>query len=179
IVDAIRNCESCQTTLADCMLELLRCTQMMSKMELEENEDAGFLAHATATFDRRFIKIATPVHWLALFLHPSCRKLALSGDSQNGCGKSLEFVIKATLKLAQQWRWGSKKAKKLVEDVKAYHRFKFPFSGNAVDAKEWWEAIPLQYEGIRQLAIVLHSIAPHSTDVEHLFSELGGIQSPL
>ncbi|KAJ6548592.1 ribonuclease H-like domain-containing protein [Mycena capillaripes] len=178
IVDAIGNCESRTTTLADCMLELLRCARAMSKMELEEGEDAGFLAHAKATFDRRFIKIATPTHWLALFLHPACRKLALSGDSTNGRGKTLDFMVKAALKLAQQWRWTEDKAKKLVADVKAYNQFKAPFSGTATNAKDWWEAIPKQHEGIRAMAIILHSIVPHSADVERLFSNLGGIQSP-
>ncbi|KAJ7120599.1 ribonuclease H-like domain-containing protein, partial [Mycena crocata] len=178
IVDAIGNCESRQTTLADCMLELLRCARTMSKMELEDDEDAGFLEHAKATFDRRFIKIATPIHWLALFLHPSCRKLALSGNTEDGRGKSLDFMIKTALGIAQQWRWNEDKARKLVEDIKAYNQFKSPFSGKENDAKDWWDGIPAQHAGIRALATVLHSIVPHSADVERLFSDLGGIQSP-
>ncbi|KAJ6602104.1 hypothetical protein B0H10DRAFT_2230324 [Mycena sp. CBHHK59/15] len=132
----------------------------MARMELEDDEDAGFLAHAKATFDRRFIKIATPIHWVALFLHPSCCKLSLSGNHRDGLGKSLDFMIKTALGIAKQWQWGSDKAKKLAEDLKAYNQFKSPFTG------------------IKTLATVLHSIAPHSADVEHLFSELGGIQSP-
>ncbi|KAF7354485.1 DUF659 domain-containing protein [Mycena venus] len=73
------------------------------KSMLEDDEDAGFLAHAKEAFDRRFIKIATPVHWLALFLHPPWRKLALSGDSAKGQGKSLNFMLNAAFKIAQQW----------------------------------------------------------------------------
>ncbi|KAJ6611955.1 ribonuclease H-like domain-containing protein [Mycena sp. CBHHK59/15] len=178
VVDAIGNCESRQTTLTDCMLELLRCAHSMSKMELGDDEDAGFLDHAKATFDRRFLKIATANHWLALFLHPSCRKLALSGDAANGRGKTLEFMVKTALEVVQQWRWGGDKARQLVDDLKAYNQFKAPFSGKATDAIEWWAAIPKQHSGIKTLAVVLHSIVPHSADVEHLFSELGGIQSP-
>ncbi|KAJ7666864.1 ribonuclease H-like domain-containing protein [Mycena polygramma] len=179
IVDAIGNCESRRSTLADCMLELLRCARSMSKMELQDDDDSGFLDHAKATFDRRFIKIATPHHWLALFLNPSCRKLALSGDPEKGRGKSLEFMIKTALQIAQQWRWGPEKAKKLVEDLKAYNQFKSPFSGKASNAKEWWEAVPSsQHAAIKTLAIALASIVPHAADVERLFSDLGGIQSP-
>ncbi|KAJ7035796.1 hypothetical protein C8F04DRAFT_1182076 [Mycena alexandri] len=134
-------------------------------MELEDGENAGFLTHAKETFNRRFIEIATPKHWLALFLHPSCCKLVLSGDAEKG--------------RAQQWRWDSAKAKKLVEDLKAYNQFKSPFAGKATDAKEWWDAIPKQHDGVKILATVLHSIVAHSADVERLFSDLGGIQTPL
>jgi hypothetical protein len=87
-------------------------------------------------------------------------------------------MIKTALGIAKQWRWGPDKAKKLAEDIKAYNQFKSPFSGKANTAKEWWEEIPAQHAGIKALAIVLHSIVPHSADVERLFSELGGIQSP-
>ncbi|KAJ6628611.1 hypothetical protein B0H10DRAFT_1777950, partial [Mycena sp. CBHHK59/15] len=55
---------------------------------------------------------------------------------------------------------------------------KAPFSGKATDTKEWWDAIPRQHTAIKTLTIVLHSIVLHCADVEHLFSELGGIQSP-
>ncbi|KAJ7447979.1 hypothetical protein FB451DRAFT_1533637 [Mycena latifolia] len=140
IVDAIGNCESCQTTLADCMLELIRCAHTMGKMTLEEDEDAGFLAHAKATFDRQFKLIATPIHWLALFLHPFCRKLAVS----------------------QTWKWSAQKAIQLREDLKKYYQCKAPFPGGNKDA----------------MAIVLASIVPHSAEVEHLFSDLGGSQTP-
>ncbi|KAJ7133924.1 ribonuclease H-like domain-containing protein [Mycena crocata] len=176
IVDAIGNCELRQATLADCMLELIRCARAMSKMELEENEDAGFLAHAKATFDRRFKLIATPIHWLALFLHPLCRKLAVSDTVH---GHSLDFMIETALAIALQWKWSEEKALKLQEDLKRYFQCKAPFAGGAKNAREWWEAIPRDsHEGIRSLAIVLASIVPHSADVEHLFSDLGGIQTP-
>ncbi|KAK7051930.1 DUF659 domain-containing protein [Favolaschia claudopus] len=178
LVDAIGNCEHREATLASCMLELLRCARTLAKMEIEEDEDAGFLAHAKATFDRRFTRVATPTHWLALFLHPSCRKLALSGDVANGRGKSLEFMIKAVLTIAKQWRWSEEKAKQLVGDLRAYHQFRPPFAGKMVDAKEWWELIPEENLAIKTLAVVLHSIVPHAAEVERLFSNLGGIQTP-
>ncbi|KAJ6591908.1 hypothetical protein B0H10DRAFT_1729894, partial [Mycena sp. CBHHK59/15] len=77
IVDALGNCESRQATLADCMLQLIRC--------------------AHTIFDRRFKLIATPIHWLALFLHPLCQKLAVS---QTVNGHSLDFMLETALKIA-------------------------------------------------------------------------------
>jgi hypothetical protein len=176
MVDAIGNCESREATLADCMLELLRCARIMGKLQLEEDEDAGFLTHAKSVFDRRFKYIATPIHWLALFLHPLCRKLAVSETAH---GHSLTFMIQTALKLAQQWRWTEGKARQLREDLQAYYHCKSPFSGGSKNAKEWWEAIPTgKYDGIRSLAIILASIVPHSADVERLFSDLGATQTP-
>ncbi|KAJ7763164.1 hypothetical protein DFH07DRAFT_770895 [Mycena maculata] len=147
IVDAIGNCESRQATLADCILELICCARTMSKMSVEENEDEGFLHHAKETFNQRFKMIATPIHWLALFLHPLCQKLAVSNGTAHG--PSLDFMCKS------------------------------PFSGGQRDAREWWKDVPKEnHDGIRLLGLVLASIMPHAGDVEQLFSDLGGIQTP-
>ncbi|KAF7333350.1 DUF659 domain-containing protein [Mycena venus] len=176
IVDAIGNCESRQATLADCMLELIRCARAMSTMKAEENEDTGFLAHAKQTFDRRFKMIATPIHWLALFLHPLCRKLAVSKTTH---GRSLDFMIETALGLAKQWKWSAPRAHQLKTDLKAYFECKSPFTGGRRNAREWWAEVPREnHEAIRDLAIALASIVPHSADVERLFSDLGGIQTP-
>ncbi|KAJ7735342.1 ribonuclease H-like domain-containing protein [Mycena metata] len=177
IVDAIGNCESRQATLADCMLELIRCARTMSKMRVEENEDQGFLKHAKETFDRRFKMISTPIHWLALFLHPLCRKLAVSNGA--ALGPSLDSIIETALKIAKQWRWSAAKAMQLKADLKAYSQCKSPFSGGQRDAREWWKDVPKEnHESIRLLGVVLASVVPHAADVEQLFSDLGGIQTP-
>ncbi|KAJ7617927.1 hypothetical protein FB45DRAFT_756335, partial [Roridomyces roridus] len=52
-----------------------------------------------------------------------------------------------------------------------------PATGKNANAKAWWHNIPNQHVGIKALAIVLHSIVPHSAEVERLFSDLGGTQS--
>ncbi|KAF7350255.1 DUF659 domain-containing protein [Mycena venus] len=176
IVDAIRNCESCQAMLADCMLELICCARTISKMSMEENEDKGFLTHAKETFDRRFKMIATPIHWFALFLHPLCQKLAVSNASAHG--PSVDSMIETALTVALQWKWSEGQASQLVTDLKAYSQCKSPFAGGQRNAREWWENLPkTNHESIRKLAIVLASIVPHSGDVERLFSDLGDIQT--
>lgn len=42
IVDTIGNQESCQASLADCMLELIRCAKQMSQLPLDANDNVGF-----------------------------------------------------------------------------------------------------------------------------------------
>ncbi|KAJ7755888.1 ribonuclease H-like domain-containing protein, partial [Mycena metata] len=176
IVDALGNCESRQATLADCMLQLICCARTMSQMVLEEGEDAGFLAHVKSMFDRCFKLIATPIHWLALFLHPLCRKLAVLSTVN---GYSIDLMVETALKIAQQWKWTSTKAMQLKDDLRAYYQARSPFAGGKGDARSWWESVPKEnHEGIRTLAIVLASVVPHSADVKRLFSDLGGIQTP-
>ncbi|KAJ6618299.1 hypothetical protein B0H10DRAFT_1947685 [Mycena sp. CBHHK59/15] len=88
-------------------------------------------------------------------------------------------MIETALKIARQWKWSAEKASQLVVDMKRYYAGKSPFSGGKQDARDWWEAVPTEgHNGIRTLAIALASIVPHSAEVEHLFSDLGGIQTP-
>ena len=78
IVDAIGNLESHQASLADCMLELIHCAKQMSQLPLDADDDMGFQQHAKAVFNCHFHAINTKYHSLALFLHPLCRKLAIT-----------------------------------------------------------------------------------------------------
>lgn len=52
IVDAIGNLESCQASLADCMLELLRCAKQMSQLTFDDDYDIDFWRHAKSVFNR-------------------------------------------------------------------------------------------------------------------------------
>ncbi|KAF8167043.1 hypothetical protein K438DRAFT_1525016, partial [Mycena galopus ATCC 62051] len=64
-------------------------------------------------------------------------------------------------------------------DLKAYYQARSPFAGGTDDARAWWESVPKEnHAGICGLAIVLASVVPHSADVERLFSDLGGMQTP-
>lgn len=165
LVDAIGNLESRQVTLADCMLELIRCARDFNRLRLEEDDDYGFWEHAKLSFNRRFHAMNTRVHQLALFLHPFCRKLAIG---QAASGRSLEFMIKVALEIAKKWNWPLERAKKLVEDMKTYHVFRGVFSGAAKDGLDWWESLPVTAEEhpLKVLAIILFSIVPHAADVE-------------
>jgi hypothetical protein len=51
IVDAIGNLESREVSLADCMLELIRCARVMLRLPLDEDDDIGFHMHAKAVFN--------------------------------------------------------------------------------------------------------------------------------
>ncbi|KAJ7495512.1 ribonuclease H-like domain-containing protein [Mycena latifolia] len=163
IVDAIGNCESCQTTLADCMLELIHCARTMGKMTLEEDH---------TTFFSKFTRVFVSSSALS-------EKKELLSKIYKIHGHSLDLMIETALKIAHQWKWSAQKAIQLREDLKKYYQCKAPFAGGNKDTREWWEGIPKdKHEGLRSMAIVLASIVPHSAEVERLFSDLGGIQTP-
>ena len=77
-MDAIGNLESRDATLADCMLELIRCARQMYRVELDPDEDVDFWVHTKLVFNHKLHAMNTSIHVLSLFLHPLCRKLAVS-----------------------------------------------------------------------------------------------------
>ena len=176
LVDAIGNVESREATLADCMLELIRCARTISRLTLTDDENVGFWLHAKKVFNRRFREMDTPLHTLALYLHPLCRRLAIS---QVASGRDFAFMEKTALDLAKQWKWSKTRATALKADLAAYEDCAAPFTGGKADALEWWTTLKAKPEKhpLRALATALHSIVPHAGDIERLFSDLGGTQS--
>ena len=176
IVDLIGDEESCESSLASCMLGLIRLAKTISQLPLEDGDSLAFWLHAKAVFNHHFFAMNTEIHSLALFLHPMCRKLAIS---QAANGHSFKFMVKVALDIAKQWRWSEQCAKTLVTNLKEYHKCSGVFVGAQADALDWWETLPVSAERcqLKAFAIIIHSIVPHAADVERYFSGLGGVQS--
>ncbi|KAG2063842.1 hypothetical protein BDR04DRAFT_1111015, partial [Suillus decipiens] len=96
----------------------------MSTLRLEDGDDMEFFGHAKSVFNRRFHSINTKYHTLALFLHPMCRKLAVT---QAASGRPFEFMVKVALEIALQWKWSKAKA------LKVYNLCHVPFAGGRAD----------------------------------------------
>ncbi|KAN0082875.1 hypothetical protein V8E55_008670 [Tylopilus felleus] len=150
---------------------------LMSQLPLDADDDMGFRQHAKAVFNRRFHAINTKYHSLALFLHPLCRKLAIT---QAASGRPIEFMIKVALDIAKQWNWDKIRAAKLITDIQTYHLSRAPFAGGTADGLTWWEHLTISSEDhpLKAFAITILSIVPHAGDIERLFSDLGNTQSP-
>ena len=177
LVDAIGNVEARDTNLADCMLELLRCSKAFSEIKVEADDDINFILHARSVFNHRFFIMDTDHHTLSLFLHPLCRKLAVSTVVKS---RPFEKMVKIALGLAQQWQWSQEWAQALVDNLQLYHQVKTLFVGGHRNSLEWWENLPVSSDKypLKALAITLLSVVPHAAEVERLFSSLGGIQTP-
>ncbi|KDR66641.1 hypothetical protein GALMADRAFT_80557, partial [Galerina marginata CBS 339.88] len=176
LVDAIGNVEARDANLADCMLELLRCSKALSEIITEHDDDTAFSLHARAVFNRRFLSMDTDIHSLALFLHPLCRKLAVSTIAK---ARPFEKMVKTALGIAKMYRWDQLRAQALVDNLQQYHQVKGPFVGGHRNSLEWWENLPISAEKypLKALAITLLSVVPHAGEVERLFSSLGGVQT--
>ncbi|KIK81074.1 hypothetical protein PAXRUDRAFT_15439 [Paxillus rubicundulus Ve08.2h10] len=144
----------------------------MSQLTLDGNDNTGFWLHAKQVFNRRFHAMNTDHHTLTLFLHPMCRKLAIS---QAANGRNFEFMVKTALSIAKQWRWGEVEAKSLVYNLKEYQKCTGVFAGGQANALDWWECLPITATQcpLKAMAIILHSVVPHAADVERYFSGLG------
>ncbi|KAI5982193.1 ribonuclease H-like domain-containing protein [Pisolithus albus] len=153
LVDMIGNCESREASLASCMLELIRCARKMSQLRIDSLDRTEFWMHAKAVFNRRFHAMNTVHHSLTLFLHP------LSAS-----GRSFEFMVNTAL-------WPEADAKTLIYNMKEYYKCTGVFAGG--------QCLPITTAQcpLKAMAIILHSIVPHTADVERYFSGLGGTQS--
>lgn len=179
LVDGIGNVESRDMTLADCVIELLRIGRFLQRMKPDNNDDEAFLDWARAVFNREFKKIHTDTHHLALFLHPLCRKLALSGLPES---RTLGDIIDTALKIAKRLGWDETTSRKLIQDIIDYEKDRGPFgvrTGRS-DPHQWWDRLTVvdTAHPLRVFALLMHSIVPHAAEVERLFSNLGGVQSP-
>ncbi|KAG6821829.1 hypothetical protein H0H92_000624, partial [Tricholoma furcatifolium] len=119
----------------------------------------------------------TDIHWLALFLHPLCRKLAISAAVHS---RTVSDACRLALDLASRWKWSKDRASALVKDIQDYHSLRAPFNAiGSPNAVEWWQAIPVvvSVRPLKALALIILKIVPHAAEVERFFSNLGGVQS--
>ncbi|KAF7357487.1 DUF659 domain-containing protein [Mycena sanguinolenta] len=99
-VDTIAECEGRSVTLADCMLQFLAAACKLSLLDAKDTDD---MAHACIVVDKCILKMATPIHCLALFLHPLYCKLAVV----NIPGFTLRDLKRTALMIAKEkWGWG-------------------------------------------------------------------------
>ncbi|KAF8973343.1 ribonuclease H-like domain-containing protein [Flammula alnicola] len=176
LVDIIGDIESRDATLADCMLQLIWAHQAVLNTPLIDGDDPLFTDHAKRVLNAQFHAMNTDIHWLALFLHPLCRKLTVSTATHS---RKLADAYRISLDIVQRWKWSREVAENLTRDLKAYHNGEAPFNGGKSDAKDWWKSLLVNVNShpLKALAIKLFSIVPHAAEVERFFSNLGGVQS--
>ncbi|KAJ7208281.1 ribonuclease H-like domain-containing protein [Mycena pura] len=179
-VDAIAETEGRGVNLADCMRSLLGAARRLSVLERDDDDDdefEEFKKHAHAVVDKRFRQMATPVHRLAFFLHPLCRKVAVLDVD----GYTLRDLKRTALEIAiEKWGWSEDEARKLSIDLGEYHGCRKPFAGAQRDSRAWWTDLPISTteHPLKPFAKALLGLVPHSAEIERLFSSCNGIQSP-
>lgn len=175
LVDSIGVLESRDVSLGDCTLELVQCAKHVFMLDPIQLEDADFLEHAKKVFTAEFRKLDTNLHWFVLFLHPNCRRLALS---QKPHARSFNQVIETAVQYAEKWEWDFEVTLKLVENLNGYLSGEKPFIGVSKDPRKWWASLYVRADEcpLKSMALILLSLVPHAADVERQFSSLGGTQ---
>jgi hypothetical protein len=175
IVDAIGNLESQDATLANCVIELLKCACKINGLNIEDTDNMDFALHATTTFNNKFHELITDHHLLALFLHPLAQNLALS---QHVHARNFADICRIAMALAHRWGWNQGAAKKLLDHLQQYRANQGIFEGGLSNAEQWWKHQPVTAEQcpLKAMALIMHAIVPHSAELERLFSDLGKTQ---
>ena len=88
-------------------------------------------------------------------------------------------MVTMALGIAKQWKWSKMQANQLQDDLKQYYQCKGVFIRGHKDALTWWKNLPTTANKnlLKAITITIHSIVPYATEVECLFSALGGTQS--
>jgi hypothetical protein len=138
LVDIIRDIEACDTTLADCMLQLIWAHREIIHMKARDGDDHSFLDHARQVVKDQFHTMNTDLYWLALFLHPLSRKLAISSATHS---QKLDNAYQIAANIAHCWNWSKIQVTMLMGDIKAYYHGDTPFQGGKADGKDWWKSL--------------------------------------
>ena len=168
LVDIISNVESRDASLADCMLQMIWAHQQIKKLPHIPRDDSEFLRHAQRVVNAQFHDMNTNIHWLTLFLHPLCCKLAISNSPHS---RKLDNAYKISLGIALRWGWLKEMATKLAADIKTYFYAQAPFQGGKGDGRDWWKSLLVNITShpLKAMAIKLFSIVPHAGEVEQFF----------
>lgn len=178
LVDMIGDLESRDASLADAMIQLLKCARTLETLRDDEYDDHGFSQHARAEFAKGFHYMNTDLVFFGFFLHPLCRNLALARTSHTPHARSMADVITIALGIAKKWGWNEVAASSLITDLQHYQQAKEPFSGGLANGSQWWEQMPVttREHPLKGMALRIFSIVPHAGEVERLFSNLKSMQ---
>jgi len=108
ILDSIGSLEQMNASLTDVALEILNLSIVIGGLEAAFAESnvtwaIDFAHHCRFVFARRFAEIDNDLLFLALFLHPLCRKLAVSDTPGS---RTLDDAKAALMRLIEKWGFG-------------------------------------------------------------------------
>ncbi|KAL5698156.1 hypothetical protein ACHQM5_029229 [Ranunculus cassubicifolius] len=172
IIDVIAKLDRRTTTLADVFLSFITVYENAKTAHYSIQGLRDHILCAT----RKIVKdYEDPIYFVALFLHPACKNLAMS---QKMTG---EKIIREALEIAKVWRFTKNEAGLLFKELINYKNGDAPFSDlnerSGRSARDFWEKFYGASPMLRRFAKKLFAILPHSGSCERLFSTLGLINS--
>lgn len=131
----------------------------------------GLKEHVLCAIGKRAKDFEDPIYFIALFLHPPYKKMAMSGNMTD------DKIIRAALETAKVWHFSKHEVGLLFKELVNYKNGDAPFddlkeSSNRC-ARDFWEKFNGASLLLRQFATKVYAIVPHCGPCEHLFSTLG------
>lgn len=174
ITESIGRLEQKKSTLADCLIELLRIVYRLERKQKTLDQD--LLSHVKKSVNLRYNQYVTGYHVLALYLHPSGKDLFYrsSINDRNGTLSTLIPTMK-------KWRYTEDRATWVVEQLEQYGKGSSNFSSSAPpdDTYLRWKRMRTlpENELLRSFSLRLLAITPTAVEAERLFSSLNYINT--
>ncbi|KAL5732222.1 hypothetical protein ACHQM5_004869 [Ranunculus cassubicifolius] len=172
IIDVIGKLERRTTTLADVFLSFIT---IYENAKTAHYSIQGLRDHILCATRKIVKEYEDPIYFIALFLHPACKNLAMS---QKMTG---EKIVREALEIAKVWRFTKNEAGSLFKELINYKNGDAPFSDlnerSGRSARDFWDKFCGASPMLRRFAKKLFAILPHSGSCERLFSTLGLINT--
>ena len=174
VVDSLANLEEEQTTLADCLLELIHMVSRLRKSQRTITKARGRFGHVCKCMNLRYGQYVTSYHILAIFFHPRGKELIKDEVTIKGMKRTF-------LNTLRKWEYSKTRVDWISQQFRAYRSGSESFQSTAstANAYQWWlNMCPVpENELLRAFALRLLAIVPTSVDAERLFSSLSAIHT--
>lgn len=172
IVDVIGNLEKRTTTLADVLASFIT---LHWNAKGANYAIPGLQNHVLSAIGKRVTEFQDPIYFVALFLHPTCKKMAMSRKMTG------DLIIKGALEIAKAWHFNKRDVILLFRELINYKNGDAPFDNlnesSTRSARDFWEKFSGSTALLRRFAMKVFAIVPHSAPCERLFSTLGLIKT--
>lgn len=135
----------------------------------------GLKDHILGAIGKRVKEFEDPIYFIALFLHPACKKMAMSRMMTG------TIIIRKAMEIAKDWHFDRRDVILLMKELASYKNGDAPFDTLTVtpshSPREFWNNFCGSSPLLRRFATKVFSIVPHSAPCERLFSTLGLIKT--
>lgn len=166
IADSIARLEQSSTTLNQVFAELINLYTTVKDVDVTSN-CSSFKTHIIKTIRKRASEFDHPTYFVALFLNPKYKSLAISRK------KNYNDIRKDTAHLAKGWKFTKMDTILLLGELNDYINWSGVFTNNSNRdfAIDFWQFV-VGAKTLRVFAMKLFSITPHDVVVERLFLQL-------
>ncbi|GBB84292.1 hypothetical protein RclHR1_09910008 [Rhizophagus clarus] len=164
----ILSVEASNTTFADCFIALIRLASTIKKIPVERGL-VNFQNHVINSINKRWESFNVMPYILAYFLHPGYRG--------NGLKNMWTKISEYAQKLWENMGYNIDDQEILITQMLNFKAkqgtYSTAFVKNRVTPCTWWMSCEDQPPFLRDLALKVFAVTPHSASCERMFSVLG------